>query len=310
MSTAFSPSAAQPASPVATPAAQRGLLTLVGIAALGGLWCFRLQLAVLYHLWTTDALRSIGMLIPPLSAVLALRAWRRHDWAAGGSWWGLAPTAAALAVALLQAGLQPDFFVNTPRGMLVFNPIPVGLQLCAYFSGAALLLGGASAWRKAWFPLLLLLFVQPLPTWFTLAADLPLQALAARCARHFADLLDVPVSDGTLKMMFAPALGMFIAPGCDGLRGATTMGYMALVVGYLHRLPWRRWALYVTGAVALAYAFNLLRLCCVVIYYWCALRLPAIGAYGTQIDYAIGGVLFTLAALFVFGIPHYWRQRA
>jgi len=40
--------------------------------------------------------------------------------------------------------------------------------------------------------------------------------------------------------MFAPDFGMFIAPGCDGIRGAITLGYLALVLGYLKRVSLRR----------------------------------------------------------------------
>jgi exosortase J len=106
--------------------------------------------------------------------------------------------------------------------------------------------------------------------------------------------------------MFAPQLGMFIAPGCDGLRGAAAMGYLALVSGYLYRLPRLRWAGFVAGAVLLAYLFNLLRLCGVVLYYWVALRVPAVGDYGVQVDYVIGGTLFCAAAAFLMGLPRRW----
>jgi exosortase J len=246
------------------------------------------------------------MLIPPVSVILASRSWRHETWS-GGEWWGLALVGAAIGGALLQDGLFPQLLLKGSHTILAVNLLPAGPIICLYVSGVVVLFGGRSAWLKAAFPLLLLIFLNPTPGWFNSLVDAPLQALAARSARGFAALLQVPVSEGTLKMMFSPALGMFIAPGCDGLRGAITMGLLAAVFGHLYRLEWLRWTLYVLGAVLLAYGLNLLRLCGVVIYYWCALRLPGISAYGTEIDYAIGGMLFVIAACFVLGLPRRWR---
>lgn len=286
---------------------QRLKAVVVLLTAAAGLWCFRTELRSLYVVWTEDPTRSIGMLIPAVSAILAWRSWREETWSAG-EWWGLALIAAAILGAELQYGLCPILVLGGAHGQVSLGVMPSGPLICLYASGIVVLFGGRRAWLKAAFPLLLLILLKPVPGWFTSVVDLPLQGLAARMARGFAALLHVPVSKGTLTMMFSPALGMFIAPGCDGLRGAVTMGLLALVFGHLYRLGRLRWALYSVGAVLLAYVLNWARLCCVVIYYWCALRIPSIGAYGTQVDYAIGGTLFTVAAFFVLGLPRLWRR--
>lgn len=295
---------------VSTAPLRRSLQVLAVVApAVAGLWCFRSQLVGLYLLLAGDPTRSIGLLIPPAAALLAWRCWRGQDWSKG-RWWGLALIAAAMAGAQAQAGYSPILVLSGASFVVPFGVIPAAPLICLYVSGIVVLFGGRGAWLRAAFPLLLLLFLNPLPGWFTELVDLPLQAVAARTARAFAALLHVPVSGGTLKMMFNPALGMFIAPGCDGLRGTVTMGLLAAVTGHLHRLPGARFAMYLTGALLLAYLLNLLRLCCVVIYYWFALRFPSIGAYGTQIDYAIGGTLFVAAAFLLLGLPRWWSQGA
>lgn len=277
------------------------ILTMAGL-----MLCFHSELAALWVLWTTDPLRSIGMAVPIVSAGLLIRCWRLEDWTQGGTWWGLVLVGVSLFLGIL-VGIAPMHVrFNAAFGSL--NLIPRGLSLAGFVSGMVLLFGGARAWRKAWFPLLLLLFLNPVPGWFNGAVDLPMQFFAAHAARGFAGLLDVPVSQGTLKMMFTPHLGMFIAPGCDGLRGAVAMGYLALVIGYLYRLDWMRWAIYVVSAILLAYVFNLVRLCGVVVYYWFAMRFPAIAHHATLADYLIGGVLFFCAALFLFSIPRLWRR--
>ena len=58
----------------------------------------------------------------------------------------------------------------------------------------------------------------------------------------------------------------------------------------------------VAGGVALAYVFNLLRLCLLVLYYCLAHLLPILGGYAVGADYVIGGTLFVLAAAFLFGV--------
>lgn len=281
------------------------------VAAVGLYFCFAKQLFGLWMLWQNEPLRSIGMAIPPTSLVLCLRAWQLRDFSRGGTWWGLALVLPSLVLALAASvGLFRLLHLTVPLGAdtPAIVLVPNGLLLAAYISGIVLLFGGAQTWRKAWFPLLLLVFVNPVPHFFQALVDLPLQHFAAHTARSFAVLIGVPVSEGTLLMMFSPDLGMFIAPGCDGLRGAVAMGYIALVVGYLYKLSWRRWALYVLAAVALAYLFNLLRLCAVVIYYWVAKQAPVLAGHATLADYIIGGILFFCAAFFLFSLPRRWRS--
>jgi exosortase J len=127
--------------------------------------------------------------------------------------------------------------------------------------------------------------------------DIPLQNISARVARDFATLIHFAPTTPQLRLMFAPDFGMFIAPGCDGIRGAVTLGYLALVLGYLKRASLRRWAAYVIGGVLLGYLFNFIRLCVLVVYYRIALGHPALENVAKQADYAIGSCLFLVAIL-------------
>lgn len=225
--------------------------------------------------------------------------WR--DLTSGGSWLGLAPLALALALANLQ--LYGDASVGWQRAVAL-SLVANGPILYLYASGAILILGGARAWHKAAFPLLLLIFVKPVPGFFTQLVDLPLQHLGAEVARGFARLLHVPVEGAALDLMFFHSeLGMFIAPACNGLQGAAAMGLAALVVGHLRRVKTMSYLLFIAGAVALAYVFNLLRLCALVLYYCLAHLVPILGTWGVAGDYVIGGALFLSAALFLFKMP-------
>jgi exosortase J len=266
------------------------------IAVLAGAGCLGIEreLALLWRCWTTDPLRSIGMLIPPASIILTLRVWRQNGWQLRGSWWGLAVIGAAFLVSILSA--SAELFV-TAGGALV-SLIPLTLPVCLYGSGVVLLFAGTRVWRRAWFPLGLLLLSQPVPVLTSSMIDIPLQEISARVARAFATLIHFAPTTPQLRLMFSPDFGMFIAPGCDGIRGAVTLGYLALVLGYLKRVSLRRWAAYVVGGVLLGYLFNFIRLCILVVYYRIALGHPALEGVAKQADYAIGSCLFLVAILF------------
>ena len=78
---------------------------------------------------------------------------------------------------------------------------------------------------------------------------------------------------------------------------ALTLGYLALITGYLKRVSLPRWIAYTAGGVLLGYLFNLIRLCVLVIYYRVALGHPRLQHFAGRADYILGGVLFLIAAL-------------
>jgi exosortase J len=130
--------------------------------------------------------------------------------------------------------------------------------------------------------------------------DLPLQRASAHVARAFAIALGQPLSPDQLRLMFTPEFGMFIAPGCNGIRGAVTMGFIALIAGYVYRFRWYAHAAVVAGAVLLGYLFNFARLCILVLYYLVALRFTWLRSRAEMGDYIIGGCLFLLGTFLLF----------
>jgi exosortase J len=251
------------------------------------------EFALLWRAWTTDPLRSIGMLIPPVSVVLIIRVWRQKGWQMRGTWWGLLVIGFSFILSLIR---ESTLLFVTAGGVLA-SLIPLSLPVYVYGSGVVLLFAGTRVWRKAWFPLGLLLLSQPVPILSSSLIDIPLQNVSARVARSFAMLIHFAPTTPKLRLMFAPDFGMFIAPGCDGIRGAVAMGYVALVLGYLKRVSFRRWAAYVIGGVLLGYLFNFIRLCVLVLYYRIAFGHPALESAAKQVDYVIGSCLFLVAIL-------------
>jgi exosortase J len=266
-----------------------------GIAILSLVGCLGIyrEILILWQLWTTDPLRSIGMLIPPLSIALTLRVWRQLGWRMDGTWWGLGVVALSYILSLL----RNEIVLFGVIGQVSVAFIPLSLPVYVYGCGLILLFAGTEVWRKAWFPLGLLLLSQPVPILANGLIDIPLQNISARVARSFATLIHFAPNTPQLRLMFSPDFGMFIAPGCDGIRGAVTMGYVALILGYVKRFAWYLWAAYVAGAVLLGYVFNFIRLCLLVIYYRIALGHPALEGVAKQADYGIGSCLFLVATL-------------
>ncbi len=242
------------------------------------------------------------MLVPVASLVLILRAWRSIGWETEGTWWGLVLLAAtALSVyvrdhAVLVLVVAPQWNVYFP---------PNSLVALAYVSGVVLLFGGARLFRAALFPICLILLVNPVPHVFNVLVDLPLQRTSALVARAFAHALGQPLTHDQMRLMFTPDFGMFIAPGCNGIRGAVTMGVIALVVGYLYRFRWQAHAAFVVAALLLGYLFNFVRLCTLVLYYILALHLPRLQPHGEMADYIIGAALFLFATwLLLYIVRH------
>ncbi len=251
----------------------------------------------LWALWTGDALKSIGMFIPLVSFVLILRVWRSMGWEMDGSGWGLVVlVATAVVVHMREQSIL--VFVFSPEWS-IYVP-PHSLVIFAYGAGVVLLFGGTRLFRASLFPLILLWFVNPVPHIFNVFVDLPLQRASAHVARAFAIALGQPLSPDQLRLMFTPEFGMFIAPGCNGIRGAVTMGLIALIAGYIYRFRWYAHVAVVAGAVLLGYVFNFARLCILVLYYLVALHFPWLQKRAEMGDYIIGACLFLVGTLLLF----------
>lgn len=264
------------------------------------------DIGVIWQTWLHDGLRSIGLLIPIASVMLLIRAWWKSPPQMQGTWWGLALCAAALVAARVN-GSNP-FLFGSSSGVVV-HPFSLGVLLFIFVSGVVLLFASSKAWRDALFPIALLLCVNPVPHAITQTIDLPLQYIGAHTANAFASWLKTPLEGSELRLMFSPALGMFIAPGCNGLRGALAMGYLTLILGYLYRLPWRIWTIYISAGILIAYLLNLVRLCGLVLFYKLALAVPFLARHMEALDYLLGTLIFFSAAFFVLRIPRQWARR-
>ncbi|HVG27816.1 MAG TPA: exosortase J [Acidobacteriaceae bacterium] len=275
------------------------------LCALAGLLTIFSSVRMLWVIWRTDDLKSMGLVVPFLCAALILREWRRLGWETEGSWWGFAVLAISAALMFLRD--QTLFIVTVNKDWLLQLP-PLPLVAVVYAAGMVLLFGGKRLLRAAWFPVLLMWAVIPVPQTFSRRIDLPLQHASATVARAFAHALGQQLTQDKLRLMFTPEFGMFIAPGCNGIRGAITLGLAALVVAYLYRFRWFVFAPVVAGAVLLGYLFNFLRLCLLVVYYKIALPYPWLQQRARGADFWIGGTLFVCALIIFFAFADRLRR--
>lgn len=282
------------------------IIALACLAAAAGLLTIFSSVRMLWTIWRTDDLKSMGMVVPFVCAALILREWRRLGWETQGTWWGFAVLAISAALMFLRD--QTLFIITINKDWLLQIP-PLPLVAVVYAAGIVLLFGGKRLLRAAWFPVLLMWAVIPVPQTFSRFIDLPLQHAAASVARAFAHALGQPLTQDKLRLMFTPEFGMFIAPGCNGIRGAITLGLAAIVVAYLYRFRWFVFAPVVAGAVLLGYVFNFLRLCLLVIYYKLALGHDWWQNHARQADLVIGGCLFVLALVIFFAVAERLRRK-
>jgi len=278
---------------------------LACLASVAGLLTIFSSVRMLWIIWRTDDLKSMGMVVPFVCAALILREWRRLGWETEGSWWGFAVLAISAGLMFLRD--QTLFIVTINKDWLLQIP-PLPLVAVVYAAGIVLLFGGTRLLRAAWFPVLLMWAVIPVPQTFSRFIDLPLQHAAASVARAFAHVLGQQLTQDKLRLMFTPEFGMFIAPGCNGIRGSITLGLAAIVVAYLYRFRWFVFAPVVAGAVLLGYLFNFLRLCLLVIYYKFALGHDWWQNHARQADLVIGGCLFVLALVIFFAVAERLRR--
>jgi exosortase J len=281
------------------------VVALASLCAAAGLLTVWKSAQALVDIWTHDDLKSMGMVVPLVSYLLILRAWQSLQWETEGSWWGFVVLAASATLMFLRD--QMLLIVTINKDWLLQLP-PLPLVAVVYAAGMVLLFGGPRLLKTAWFPVLFMWAVIPVPQTFSRKVDLPLQHASASVARAWAHLLGQPLTQDKLRLMFTPEFGMFIAPGCNGIRGAITLGMAAVVVSYLYRFRWYVYAPVVIGAVLLGYLFNFLRLCLLVIYYTLALPHPWMQNHGLIADYLIGGCLFVGALAIFFTVADRLRN--
>jgi len=200
---------------------------------------------ILYRMgvqWATDENMGHGFLVPLFAGFVA---WQRRNTLAATpmrpNGWGLVLVVWGAVQAVI-ATLGSELF--TAR-----------LAFVIALFGVILYLGGKEWIKVLLFPLLLLLFMIPIPAIIYAALTLKLQMLASELGEIMIGWMGIPVlrAGNTLQL---PSQTLDIAEACSGIRSLLSLGFLSLVYAYLtDKRVWMRWALLI-ATVPIAIAAN------------------------------------------------------
>ena len=219
---------------------------LIAVAMIIAIVPFRDALGALYDIWNIQPEYSHGILVPPLAAYLV---WRERAWLATtpfiGSWAGIPLILAGIVMWL--AGELSTIFVIVQYSFLFV------------FYGLVLTLLGWPVFRRLWMPLLVLVFMIPLPAFFSNNLSLQLQLLSSHLGVWLVRLAGISVFvEGNVI-----DLGVYklqVAEACDGLRYLFPLMTLTFVVAYFFRAPFWKKALLFLSSVPITVLMNSLRI--------------------------------------------------
>jgi exosortase len=202
--------------------------------------CYGPLLAGLARQWATDPDMSHGFFVLP---VVAFVVWRRRGELAAivpvTNWWGLGIAVWGAAQMLLGTLAAQVFVART--------------AFLVSLTGAVLFVGGARALKALAFPLLLLLFLFPIPAIVYARVTLPLQIFASATAETVLNWIGIPVlRDGNILEL--PHERLSVVEACSGIRSLLSLSFLSLVYAYFFdkRVATRWVLLAATAPIAIA----------------------------------------------------------
>ncbi|MCS7041727.1 MAG: exosortase/archaeosortase family protein [Bryobacteraceae bacterium] len=207
--------------------------------------CFYPVLGRMVRDWYIDEDMGHGFFVPAVSAYMI---WQRKNELLARNY---SPALGGLAIVLL-GGLL--LVVGT---YAVEQTLMRGSFLVALW-GAVATLGGWRLLRDIAFPLLLLVFMIPLPAVIYNQITFPLQLFASQVAEAALGLLGIPVlREGNILEL--PSQRLSVAEACSGIRSLMSLMYLSLVYGYFFDSRWPVRVLLVLLTPAIAIFVNSLR---------------------------------------------------
>jgi exosortase D (VPLPA-CTERM-specific) len=223
----------------------RGLAVLA-FALLVAFIPFSRVLVGLYGVWNLQPEYSYAVIIPFISLFLI---WRQRDALVHtpfrGSWAGVALVLVGVLMWLL-AELSTIYIIAQYAFLVVV-------------AGMVLALAGGAAFRRVLMPLLLLLFIIPLPAFFANSLSLRLQLWSSAIGVAVIRLAGISVYlDGNVIDLGSYKLQ--VAEACSGLRYLFPLMALACLIAYFYKAAlWKRMALFL-ASIPVAVLMNSLRI--------------------------------------------------
>ncbi len=192
--------------------------------------CYAPVLKYLYQQWMGDENMGHGIFVPVVAAYIA---WQRRSEILSTphkpNYWGLALMAWG-AVQLYFGTLGAELFLQ--RTAILFTLVGVLLVAC-----------GTRMVRVLAFPLVLLIFMIPIPQIIYTRITFPLQLFASSVAEQLLSLIGIPVlREG--NVLDLPSQPLSVVEACSGIRSLLSLTFLSLVYAYFFdSKKWMRWVL-------------------------------------------------------------------
>lgn len=199
----------------------------------------------LWGVWSNSDEYSHGFFIIPIALYIC---WTKRESLAKAP---VSSSLLGLFVFLLSLLL---FVISKYAGIITVSS--VSMVMC--LAGLILYLYGWMIFRVVSFPLLLLLFMIPVPTQIYSSLTVPLQLFVSQVSVHVTSLLGLPIfRDG--NVIHLPDRTLEVVQACSGLRSLVTLLTLSLMMGYFTlRLNFLRSVLFVM-AIPVAVFVNIVR---------------------------------------------------
>ncbi|HZU28705.1 MAG TPA: exosortase/archaeosortase family protein [Bryobacteraceae bacterium] len=208
--------------------------------------CYAPVLRLLVAQWMGDADMGHGFFVPIVAGWVV---WQRREQLMAleprPNYWGLLLVLWGM-VQMLLGSIGAELFLA--RTALLIS-----------LTGMVLLLGGTKALRLLAFPLVLLIFMIPIPAMIYSLITLKFQLLASSIASNSLNAIGIPVLQTGNILELPNGMQLSVAEACSGIRSLLSLSFLSLVYGYLFdSKPWMRIVLLI-GALPIAIAANAFR---------------------------------------------------
>lgn len=258
------------------------IFSILGAIAVAVWWTC---LVSLFTLALHDEQYTHILLIFPISAVLIFLDWEPAEPSSG---WRLPAGGSLLILAvIITAAIHLRSFALSPEVELSANM----LAFVVWCVGAFVASFGASAFRRALFPLCFLLWLVPFPP-FVLNRIVSLLQQGSTAAAHLLFLIaGIPVAQRD-TFLHIPGLTLEVAPECSSMRSSMMLIVTTMVLAQLLLRSYWRKLVVVAAAIPLSIAKN-------------GLRIFVLGVLATRVDPSFltgrlhrqGGIIFFLIAM-------------
>ncbi len=252
-------------------------------------------------------LLGLAALYGPSYDLLAASLWQESDQAhvplvalvVAGLFWQLRQPLAALPIAArpwLATLFMLIGLVILLSGQSVESAFMIMLSQIPLLAGILLFMIGMAAVRVAWFPLLFLVFMVPVPGMFIDALTGHLKEWISLIVENLLYWLDYPVARNGVVLTVGK-YRMLVADACSGLHSMVSLTALGSLFIYLiHRPSWRHNTLMMLSVLPIAFAANLLRVLALVL-----ITYHFGDAMGRVVHEATGTLVFIAALILLFG---------